>query len=226
MDSRNVGVPERWLSAAAGGALLYSGLRKRSWAGGMLALGGGGLLLRGAFGKSLLRRAMGRGASARGALGGAKGAVKVETMVTVDRPAEEVYRFWRNFENLPRIMDHLKDVRAIDGRRSHWVAKGPAGMEAEWDAEITEDIEGRRIGWRSLEGSGLETRGYVAFEPSAGGRGTEVKVSLEYEPPGGEVGAALAKLFGEEPGQQIGKDLRKFKLMLETGEIVPGQSAR
>lgn len=226
MDKPNVGAPERWISAAAGGALLFAGLRRRTWIGGLLALGGGNLLLRGALGKSLLYRILGISTAARGALRAAKGAVKVDKTVTVDRPAEEIYRFWRNFENLPRIMDHLKAVRSIDERRSHWVAKGPAGMESEWDAEITEDIEGRRIAWRSLEGSEVGTRGYVAFEPAPDGRGTEVKVSLEYEPPGGKAGASLAKLFGGEPGQRIEEDLRKFKRMLETGEIAHGHFAR
>jgi uncharacterized membrane protein len=232
MEKSNVGTPERWISAAAGGALVYYGLRKyvgvpkRSWIGALVALGGSNLILRGALGKSILYRMLGVSTAAGGAIKSAKGAVKVEKTVTVDRPAEEIYRFWRNFENLPRIMDHLKAVRTIDDRRSHWVAKGPAGMEAEWDAEITEDMDGRRIAWHSLEGSEVDTWGYVSFEPAPDGRGTEVRVSLAYQPPGGKVGAALAKLFGEEPGQQIEDDLRKFKRMLETGEIAHGQFAR
>lgn len=225
----NVGTPERWISAAAGSALLYYGFRKRSWLGGLLAMGGTNLLLRGALGKSIIYKALGvstAGKSLSRIPKLAKGAIKVEKAVTVDRPAEEIYRFWRNFENLPRIMDHLKAVRSIDERRSHWVAKGPAGMEVEWDAEITEELDGRRIAWRSLEGSDVFTTGYVAFEPAPDGRGTEVRVSLEYQPPGGKAGAAMAKLFGEEPGRQIEEDLRTFKRMLETGEIAHGQMAR
>lgn len=224
----NVGTPERWLSAAAGGALLYLGLRRSpgSWLGKLLAIAGGNLILRGTLGKSMIYRALGISTATKDMAKTAKGTIKVEKSTTVDRPAEEIYRFWRNFENLPRIMDHLKAVRTIDDRRSHWVAKGPAGMEVEWDAEITEDIEGRRIGWRSLEGSDVSTQGYVAFEPAPDGRGTEVRVNLEYQPPGGKAGAALAKLFGEEPNLQIEEDLRRFKRMLETGEIAHGQYSR
>lgn len=221
----NVGSPERWVSAAAGGALLWYGLRKRSWPGSLLALGGASLLLRGALGRSLLYKALGI-STAKALSRSAKGAIQVEKSVTVDRPADEIYRFWRNVENLPRVMDHLKDVRAIDGSRSHWVAKAPAGMEVEWDAEITEDLEGRRIAWRSLPGSEVHTEGAVSFEPAPEGRGTEVRASLSYQVPGGKAGAALAKLFGKEPGQQIEADLRKFKRMLETGEIAHGQHAR
>ena len=225
-STANVGTPERWISAAAGSALLYYGIRKRSWLGGLLALGGGNLLLRGALGKSLIYKAFGISTAGKSLVKSVKGAIKVEKSVTVDRPAEEIYRFWRNFENLPRIMDHLKAVRTIDDRRSHWVAKGPAGSEVEWDAEITEDLDGRRIAWRAMEGSDVFTQGYVAFEPAPDGRGTEVRVSLEYQPPGGKAGAAMAKLFGEEPSQQVDQDLRKFKRMLETGEIAQGQFAR
>lgn len=221
----NVGSPERWVSAAAGIALIGYGLRKRSWLGSLLALAGANLLLRGALGKSLLYKAFGV-STAKALSKAAKGSIQVEKSVTVDRPSEEIYRFWRNVENLPRVMGHLKDVRSIDGRRSHWVAKAPAGMEVEWDAEITEDLEGRRIAWRSLPGSEVSTEGAVSFEPAPDGRGTEVRASLSYQVPGGKVGAALAKLFGEEPGQQIDEDLRKFKRMLETGEIAHGQYAR
>jgi uncharacterized membrane protein len=221
----NVGTAERWISAAAGGTLLYYGIRKGRWPGIMMAIGGAELLLRGALGKSILYKLFGIDTT-KGLAGRGKGAIRVEKSITVDRPAEEIYRFWRNFENLPRIMDHLKDVRSIDGKRSHWVAKGPAGMEVEWDAEITDDVEGRRIAWRSLDGSDIFTQGEVSFEPAPDGRGTEIRSSLEYQPPGGKAGAALARLFGEEPEIQIEDDLRRLKRMLETGEAVQGQFAR
>lgn len=225
----NVGMPERWISAVAGGALLYYGIRKRSWVGGLTGIGGANLLLRGALGKSLIYKALGvstAGKSLSKPLKPARGSIKVEKSVTVDRPAEEIYRFWRNFENLPRILDHLKAVRSIDERRSHWVAKGPPGMEVEWDAEITDDLDGRRIAWRSLAGSDVFTHGYAAFEPAPDGRGTEVRVSLEFQPPGGKAGEAMASLFGQDPGKRIEEDLRTFKRMLETGEITQGQVAR
>ncbi|HLP41493.1 MAG TPA: SRPBCC family protein [Fibrobacteria bacterium] len=233
-SGRNVGTLERIASVAAGGTLLYFGIgklygktytfKKVGWSGVLLALGGVNLLLRGTLGKSIIYKAF--GFSTANVVKASKGAIHVEKSATVDRSADEIYRFWRNFENLPRIMDHLKAVRTIDERRSHWVAKGPAGMEVEWDAEITEDLEGRRIAWRSLEGSDVFTQGHVTFDPAPDGRGTEVRISLEYQPPGGKAGAALAKLFGEEPNQQIDEDLRRFKRMLETGEIAHGQYAR
>jgi uncharacterized membrane protein len=104
--------------------------------------------------------------------------------------------------------------------RSHWVAKGPAGTSVEWDAEITEDRPGERIAWRSVEGADVENSGAVSFEAAPGGRGTIVRVELEYNPPGGFLGAGLARLFGEEPGQQVDADLRRFKQVMETGEVV------
>ncbi len=219
----NVGLAERLASAAAGGALIFYGsrIRKRRGLKAFAAIAGGNLLVRGALGRSLLYKML--GFSTARIVGGS---IKVEKAVTVNRPAEEIHRFWRNFENLPRVMNHLKAVRAIDDRRSHWVAKGPAGMEVEWDAEITEDQDSRRIGWRSLDGSDIFTAGLVSFEPIPEGGGTVVRVSLEYRPPAGKAGAALAKLFGRDPARQIAKDLGRFKQLLETGEIVAGQYAR
>jgi uncharacterized membrane protein len=219
----NVGKAERWISAAAGGALLYYGLRRRSWLGSLLALGGGNLLLRGALGKSLIYRALGVSTAMAGKAGAD---IHVEKSIIIDRPPEDIYRFWRNFENLPRIMGHVKAVRVIDDRTSHWVAKGPAGMEVEWDAELTQDQENRRVAWRSLEGSDVKTEGAVSFEYAPDGRGTEVRVSLDYLPPAGKAGAAMAKLFGQEPSQQIEEDLNRFKSLLESGEIMAGQMAR
>ena len=211
----NVGWRERWISAAAGGALLLYGFRRRSWLGTVLALGGGNLLLRGLLGKSLAYRAL--GINTARARRGAGEPVRVDKALLINRPVEEVYRFWRNLENLPRIMSHLLAVRNIDDKRSHWVARAPAGMEVEWDAEIIRDDENRLIAWRSLEGSEIHTQGQVSFDPSPDGKGT-VHVVLEYHPPLGKVGAALAKLFGEEPNQQIEEDLWRLKKMLESGE--------
>ncbi|HEV7813552.1 MAG TPA: SRPBCC family protein [Janthinobacterium sp.] len=145
--------------------------------------------------------------------------VPVEKSVTVNRSADECYQFWRDVERLPRFMKHLESVRRIDERRSHWKAKGPAGVSVEWDAEITEDQPGRRLGWRSAEGADVDNDGAVEFTPASGGRGTVVKVRLRYAPPAGAVGAAAAKLFGEEPSLQIDEDLRRFKQLIETGEV-------
>ena len=138
----------------------------------------------------------------------------------VNLPPEEVYKFWRNFQNLPRFMRHLQSVVDMGDGRSRWKAKGPAGMEVEWDATIIADIPGEVITWRSLEGSDVDNAGAVRFERATGGRGTIVKVNIEYNPIGGVIGATVAKLFGEEPEQQLDDDLRRFKQVLEVGEVV------
>lgn len=154
------------------------------------------------------------------------GAIQVTKSVTINRSPEELYQFWRNFENLPRFMYHLESVRVTDGgRSSHWVAKAPMGMTVEWDGEITEDRPAELIAWRSLEGADVDNRGSVRFKPATGGRGTVVSVEIEYSPPGGIVGAGLAKLFGEEPEGQMKDDLRRFKQVIETGEVVRSEGS-
>jgi uncharacterized membrane protein len=145
-------------------------------------------------------------------------AVVVRVAVTVNRSIEEAYSFWRNFSNFPRFMAHIEAV-TVSGARSHWVAKGPAGMKVEWDAEIVQEQENERIAWRSLEGSDLQHSGTVRFVRAPGARGTEVRVELVYVPPMGTIGRTIAKLFGEEPEQQVRDDLRRFKQLIETGEI-------
>jgi len=152
--------------------------------------------------------------------GAAERGIRVRKSITVNRPAEEVYGFWRDFENLPRFMRHLESVETTGEGRSHWKAKGPAGTAIEWDAETTEDRPNELIAWRSVEGADVDNDGVVRFTPAAGGRGTEVHVELNYEPPAGKLGAMVAKLFGEEPSGQVTDDLRRFKQVLETGEVV------
>ena len=145
--------------------------------------------------------------------------IKVEKTVTINKPAEELYRFWHNFENLPRFMKHLKDVKVHNNKRSHWTTSGALGGSVEWDADIIEDRENELIAWASVEGADVDNSGFVRFQPAPGDRGTEVKVVTKYNPPGGAIGDAIAKLFGEEPEQQIGDDLRRFKQLMEAGEI-------
>ena len=142
----------------------------------------------------------------------------------VNRDPDDVYRFWREFRNLPRFMDHLESVEEIGEGRSHWVAKGPAGMRVEWDAMIVADDPGRVITWRSLENSDVDNAGAVRFERAPGGRGTIIKVNIQYNPPAGVVGATVAWLFGEEPNQQLDDDLRRFKQVMEVGEVVVSDS--
>lgn len=140
--------------------------------------------------------------------------------VTVNRPRSEVYAFWRDFEQLPRFMHHLESVKVDGDGRSHWVAKAPLGRTVEWDAEVVDDVAGSRIAWRSTPDAEVENRGSVTFTEAPGGRATEVLVALEFHPLGGPVGAAVAKVLGEHPDQQLADDLRRFKQVMETGEVM------
>jgi uncharacterized membrane protein len=148
-----------------------------------------------------------------------EGAVHVTESITIDRPAEELYRFWHGFERLPRFMNHLESVRTLGPNRSHWVAKGPAGMRVEWDAEVVEDRPNEFIAWRSLEGADVDNTGSVRFERAPGGRGTVVRVDMDYWPPAGKIGATVARLFGMAPEKEIIVDLHRLKQWFETGEI-------
>jgi uncharacterized membrane protein len=149
-----------------------------------------------------------------------EGAVRVKRSITVNRPVDKVYAFWRDFENLPQFMYHLESVRVFGPTRSHWVAKGPADKRIEWDSQVTEDRPNEEIAWQSLPGSDIENGGAVSFERRPGGRGTIVRVTLEYRPPGGIAGRAFASLMNRAPEQQVLDDLRRFKQIMETGEIV------
>jgi uncharacterized membrane protein len=144
--------------------------------------------------------------------------VKVEERMTILRSPEELYAFWRRFENLPQVMRHLVSVQEVDAERSHWVAKGLRG-DVEWDAAIIMDRPGELISWRSLDGSEVATAGSVHFRPAPGGRGTEVQVVLSYSPPAGRIGASIASLLGRDPASQIREDLRSFKRLMETGTV-------
>ena len=146
--------------------------------------------------------------------------IKVEESVTINRPVLEVYRFWRNFENLPRFMDHLESVTVLDETRSHWAAKAPAGTRIEWDAVIHNEIEDELIAWRSLPGSEVNNAGSVHFTPTPDGSGTDVRVVLSYEPPAGKLGAVMARLLGEEPSRQVADDLRRFKQVMDSGDVL------
>jgi uncharacterized membrane protein len=219
----NVSTPERWVSGAGGGALAVYGLSRRNLRGLLMAAVGGEMLYRGVTGACPVYRALrintaGSTASPNASIAHGEG-IKVERTVTVNRPAAELYRFWRNFANLPRFMDHLQSVQVLDRNRSHWVAKGPAGRSVAWDAEIITERENELIGWRSLPNADVSNAGSVHFTPAPGGRGTEVKVVLEYAPPAGRLGAAVAGLFGEAPENQVREDLRRFKQTMEAGEV-------
>ena len=226
--STNVSQRERLASVLAGGALAAYGLHKRSWGGAALAAVGGVLAYRGATGHCPMYWAIGvatnprsksRGTSVPYELG-----IRVDAAVTIAKPREELYHFWRNLENLPRFMTHLESVKEIDNKHSHWVVKAPAGRSVQWKAEIVNEVENELIGWRSLPGADVDNAGSVRFKPAPDGNGTTVRIALQYNPPGGLVGALLAKLFGEEPSQQIREDLQRFKRLMETGEIPVAES--
>ena len=145
--------------------------------------------------------------------------IQVRKAITIDRPRDEVYRFWRNFENLPRFMQHLERVRVLDARRSRWTARAPAGARVEWTAELIDDQPNELIVWRSVDDATIPNTGSVQFTRASHG-GTAVLVELRYQPPGGRLAAVVAKLFGEEPDIQVGSDLRRLKQVLELGEVV------
>ena len=144
----------------------------------------------------------------------------VRKAITVNRPVDEVYAFWHDFQNLPRFMSHLEAVQVTGARRSHWRATAPAGQTVEWDAEMTEDRPNEMIGWQSLDGADIPNAGVVRFRPAPRGQGTEIDVELQFDAPGGKLGRTVAKLFGKDPGQQVASDLRRFKQVLETGEVI------
>jgi uncharacterized membrane protein len=159
-------------------------------------------------------------ADTRTQLGGSRG-ILVDEAVTIRRPVADVYQFWRRFDEFPRFMSHLVSVTTVDGGLSRWVARGPAGTTVEWDARIINEIENELIAWQSVEGSTVATAGSVHFTGDS--RGTMVRVRLQYNPPAGKAGAAVAWLFGEEPGSQVREDLRRVKQLMETGEIATTQ---
>lgn len=217
----NVSDPERWLSLAGGFALAGYGLTRGAPGGLCLALAGGALAYRGYTGHCHLYGALDiNTAGRRGERTSvpASHGIKVEESITIMRSPDDLFRFWRNFENLPRVMSHLKSVKSEGTQRSHWIATGPLGTTYEWDAEVYNERPNEMIAWRSIGSSEVDTAGSVHFTRPPGGRGTLVRVILKYDPPAGKVGAAIAKLFGQEPGAQIREDLRRFKENMEAGE--------
>ena len=218
----NVGRRERWISAVAAAALTAYGLRSQRGRALLLPLAGV-LLGRAVGGRCPVNQMLGRNTalddeSASPVTSVRRGqGVRVDERIVLNRARSEVYRFWRNLENLPRFMDHLESVVVLDEEWSHWVAKGPAGTRIEWDAVIHNEIPNELIAWRSLEGSEVDNAGSVHFLPTEIGD-TEVRVVLRYDPPAGKAGAAVAWLFGEDPSRQIAEDLRRLKQVVEAAE--------
>ena len=212
--TQNVGSRERWASGLGGGALALWGLRRASLPGLAVAAVGATLAWRGFSGSCALYRALGidRADHTVGNLG-----VKIERDIIVATPPERLYRFWRDFENLPRIMSHLERVEVLGPTRSRWRAQAPAGLTVQWEAEIINDQPPGLIAWRTEPGSPVAHAGSVHFTPI--GSGTRIGVSLQYDPPGGELGHAVAALMDVDAGARIEQDLTRFKQAIESGRL-------
>jgi len=230
----NVGKVERGASIAAGTLLLAQGIKAKGWLGTATALMGIAFLRRGITGFCYTYQALGVNSSARqpgDASYREKGSgqnvsvphqtgVRIDEAVTVSRPREEVFRFWRDLANVAEFMEHVESVRTLDdGSKTHWMAKGPGGRCLEWEAQIINEKENELIAWRSMPGSEIPHAGSVLFKEASGGRGTEVRVEILYTPPGGAAGAMVAKLLGEDPAAQIRSDLKRLKARLEAGVL-------
>lgn len=220
----NVGHGERLLSLAGGTLLALQGLSRGRLSGMLLTAFGLGLVYRGSTGYCAAYDALGIKSAERSPMTGvpAQQGFRVEESITIQRSPEELFSYWRNFENLPELMPDLVKVEEQSDGRSHWVAKGPFG-NVEWDAEIITERPNELISWRSVEGSQVDTAGSVHFEAAPGDRGTRVRVNLKYNPPGGKVGATLAWLMGRDAQQEIRNSLRAFKRKIEMGELLTNE---
>jgi uncharacterized membrane protein len=214
-------VPVEWrvLAGLAGGALLAFGLSRRARLRGLVELVGADLLTYGATGHHLYEALGIRGGQAgthEGTRIPHQMGVQVQRSIHVNAPPQKAYEFVRDLENLPRFMQHVKNVSTMDAKRSHWVVKAPAGTEVEWDAEIINDLPGELIAWRSINNPDVDSAGSVHFEKARRDNGTVVVVKMQYLPPAGVLGATVAKLFGEEPDRQVKDDLGRLKMALES----------
>jgi uncharacterized membrane protein len=215
---QNVSQGERVLSAAAGVGLGIYGLSRGKAGGLLLAAMGGGLIYRAVTGYCHTYAALGINTEKRNSATAvpAQQGAKVEKTVTVNRPAQELYCFWRDLANLPSVMQHLKRVETIDSLQSHWVAETPLGTQLEWDAEIINERENEMIAWASLPGSEVDTAGSVHFKPRGGAAGTDVVVSMKYNPPGGKIVAHVARWLDAGLEETLQQDLQRFKRHMES----------
>lgn len=227
----NVGELERWLSVVGGAALALYGVERRGAGGALLALAGAELVRRGVSGRCLLYDALGistegdsrlgamphdDGPTSRGAVLQARNAIKFEHVVTVGRPAAECYALWRNPENLPRFMSHVESVERMSDTSARWRLRLPGAGAVTLTAQVINDLPNELIAWKSTEDSTIATAGSVHFRPSAGGRGTDVRLVMEAEPPGGgSMPKGLAKLLGKAPDAMLREDLQRFKQVAE-----------
>lgn len=210
--TKNVGDTERILSAVAGSTLVTWGLKRRSLVGLMIAAVGGDLLYRGVTGHCHVYQWLGKNTAH-------EGPTEIESAITIGKPADELYRMWREPANLSRIMGHFADVQAQGEHRQHWKVHAPLGQEAEWESEITEERAGECLRWASVEGAALQNEGEISFAPAPQNRGTEVHLAMRFQPPGGVLGKAAVAVLGPAPRLVAHHALRRFKSLAETGEI-------
>ncbi len=213
--------PERALSVAAGGVLAGWGIRRGGLVGCAAGIAGSVLIARGATGIAPLRRALtpSKLETDEAHRRGWSTAAAVSWAVTIDRPRQELYDYWRDFSNLADVMENVETINVIDETHSEWSVRGPAGVSLKWRAVITEDLPGQRIAWASEDKAMVKNTGWVEFRDAGDDRGTEVHALILYEPPAGQPGRMLAKLLRREPGIQLRRDLRRFKQLMEAGEI-------
>jgi uncharacterized membrane protein len=220
MPEASLSQVERWGALAAAAAVIGYGVSRRSMPGLLLAAGAAPLAYRGVTGRwpAGLESLVGSRSDTREALSGPRG-IHVRESVRLECPIDEVYRFWSRLENLPTFMENLAAVTDLGGGRSHWIARGPGGVTVEWDAEIINEVQNKVLAWKSLPGGDVVSAGSVTFEPVRDGSATQLKVTLQYDPPAGKLGKLVASAFGSEPSQTIREDLRRLKQLLEAGEI-------
>lgn len=226
-QKQNVGFAERLISAGAGGLLLLNGFRKRSLGGAAMMAAGAAMLQRGMTGHCSLYDKLGIDHNTdhetpEPAEYHQRGIHVAKAYTIANKSPQELFKFWRNFENFPSFMTHIKEVKVTGDKTSHWKATGPAGMTVEWDAQIINEEPDKLIAWQSQPGADVHSKGSVRFVDT-GGRGTQVRVNLDYIPPAGRLSAAVAFLFGQEPRQQIQEDLRHFKQLMEMGEVATNE---
>jgi uncharacterized membrane protein len=220
--ANNVGTYERWLSAGFGLGLLGLGLRNSSLRNWIILGAGAGLLYRAATGHCHLYKALGVDTAdhSDAVAVPAQQGVKIEESVVIQRPAGELFEFWRQLDRLPHVFRHLKEVTIRSQRESHWVAEGPYNTDIEWDAELFNERPQELIAWRSLPGGDLETAGSVRFEPRDNGRSTQLTVALKYNPPLGKIGAVISAWLGADPTRMLNEDLQDFKRQVEAGQLL------
>ncbi len=218
---QNLDTPERVISAVGGTVLGLVAAKRGGVSGALLGALGAALVARGATGAAPLKRLVGPGPDDKAAAQkqGWLSAAVFSRAVSINRSRQEVYDYFRKFSNLPTFMENIAEVVETDSKHSHWIVRGPAGAKVSWDAVLTTDEPGRLIEWQTLPGAMVANTGRVEFRDAVGGRGSEVHATIAYRPPLGTAGKLAARLTQREPGIQVRRDLRRLKMLLETGEI-------